>query len=163
MDKVITTALLTIAAVVAAVMVVNALLPALGRSGTSVLSSSRAASDIIKTDTEIVVVATLSTEIYVWIKNVGSSNILEIDKLDVFLEDGTGLTRMTYETGSPTNDCTYLPLANNWAYCYEDGQTLWTPTNTIKVIINLGSAPSGDYRIQIVTGNGVAAEKSFSV
>lgn len=165
MDKVITTAILSIAAVLAAVMVINAMLPALGESGSSVLSSSTAASEIIKTDTEIVVVATLSTEIYVWVKNVGSLDITEIDSMDVFLEVvGTGFTRMTYDTTSVTNNCTASPASTNqWLYCYEDGETLWNPTYTIRVIIELGSTPSGDYKIQIVTGNGVSAEKSFSV
>ena len=46
MDKVLVTTLLTMAAVVAAVMVVNTMLPALGRSTSAVLSSSTAATRV---------------------------------------------------------------------------------------------------------------------
>ena len=90
MDKVIVTALLTAASVIAAVMVVNVVLPAVGKSGSSVLSSSSAAADQIKTHIEIIAVATDTTGapevIYVWVKNVGASIITSIDKSDLFVD-----------------------------------------------------------------------------
>ena len=166
MDKVISTALLTIAAVLAAVMVINTMIPALGRSGGSVLSASTEAADIIKTDIEIISVLTASTEIYVWVKNVGVVDIVDIDKADVFLEDvgAASFTRMTYEIGSVTNDCTASPASTDeWVYCYEDGETLWKPNDTIKVTILLTGAPSGEYKVQFATSNGVTVDKTFSV
>ena len=72
MDKVLTTALLTIAAVVAAVMVVNAILPAVGTGSTSVVSSSRAAADRMKTAIEIIhATHTNGNGVLFWVKNVG--------------------------------------------------------------------------------------------
>ena len=94
MDKVIVTALLTMAGVIGAILVINTVLPALGRSGSSVLSSSSAASDIIKTDIKIIAVEATGTSVYVWVKNVGSGNVLAISRGDAFLEDvGTSFTR----------------------------------------------------------------------
>ncbi len=164
MDKVITTALLTLASVLVAVMALNVLLPAIGRSSTSVLSSSAASSSAIKTDIEIITVATSSAEVHLWVKNVGAVDITGIDGSDVFLEDvGTSFTRIAHEAGSPTNNCNYSPPANSWAFCYVGGETRWKPDNTIKVIIRLAAPPSGIYKVRVVTDNGVPGEKSFSV
>ena len=165
MDKVISTALLTIAAVLAAVMVINAMLPALGRSGGSVLSASTEAANIIKTDVEIISVLTVSSEVYVWVKNVGAADIKDIDKSDVFLEDvgAASFTRMTHDSGQD-GLCNYVPSTpDEWAYCIEDGATLWKPGNTIKITILLTGAPTGQYKVQFATSNGVSVDKTFSV
>ena len=103
MDKVITTALLTIAAVIASVMVVNTMVPALGRGSSSVVGSSAVSAEQIKTNVELLTVTAIATEIYVWVKNVGAVEILSIDDSDVFLEDvgAASFDRMPYEAPSP--------------------------------------------------------------
>ena len=163
MDKVVTTALLTIASLLAGVMVVNTILPALGRSGGSVLSSSTAASEIIKTEVEIISIAASSSQIVVWIKNVGAATIEEIEKSEVFVEDiGTSFTRIAHDSGQ-TGSCTFAPsTVNEWAYCVEDGEALWKTAGTVKIVILWSGAPSGLYQLQFVTANGVRAEKAFS-
>ena len=97
MDKVLVTTLLTMAAVVAAVMVVNTMLPALGRSSSAVLSSSSAAADRLKTDTEIIHVSTDTTGspelVYAWVKNVGAADILAITSSDLFFKTDTTFDR----------------------------------------------------------------------
>ena len=166
MDKVVTTALLTLAAVAAGIMVINALLPALGSSGGSILSSSNAASDQIKTNVAIIAVATdvPSAEIYVWIKNVGSNNIESIDLADVFLQTSASFNRIGYDTGSVTNDCDASPASTDqWMYCYEESEIIWKPKKTIKVTISVTSLPADEYAVQFTTNNGITAHKSFSV
>ena len=68
MDKVLTTALLTIAAVVAAVMVVNAILPAVSTGGTSLISSSRNEADRIGTSISIIRTTHINNLVRFWVK-----------------------------------------------------------------------------------------------
>ena len=166
MDKVITTALLTMGAVLASVMVINTMLPALGRSGGPVLSSSSAASEQVKTNVVVVAVLTdvPSAEIYAWIKNVGANEIESIDLSDVFLQTSAAFTRMTYDTTSVTNDCSASPASTGqWMFCYEGDETLWNTADTIKVTISVASLPADDYVVQFTTNNGVTAHKTFSI
>ena len=156
MDKVITTALLTMAAVVAAVLVINTMLPALGRSGSSLLSSSGAAADRIKTNVEIIAVSATSRSsvVEVWVKNVGVADLLAIDHSDVFIESPSELIRAIHGPGVPPN----------WTYAIEDvGGTILEPTRTAKLTITLASLPPGKYVLRFITNNGVQAEKAFSV
>ena len=135
MDKVLVTTLLTMAAVVASIMVINTVLPALGTSGSSVLSSSGAASDRIKTNIEIITVAGTvgATTTYAWIKNVGAANVLAVSQGDLFWQQGTtAITRIAYDTGdsTPASTCNEaLQPANTWRFCVEGGSdTIWKPS-----------------------------------
>ncbi len=155
MDKVLVTTLLTMAAVVAAVMVVNTMLPALGRSTSAVLSSSTAASDRLKTDTEIIHVATdtATYKVYAWVKNTGVAEITAIDSGDLFYKTSSTFDRLPYNSDSCT-DC--------WSYSIED-DTVWNPGVTIKVTVHLTTLPTGNYLVRFVTRNAVVAEKEFTV
>ena len=156
MDKVIATALLTIAAVIAAVMVVTAILPSVSRGGSSVISSSEAASELLETDIEIIATNGSTSTIQVWIKNVGAADIIAVNKSDVFLEDiGTTYTRMTYEDPQVASD--------TWRYAVLDGGTVWKPDTTVRVTITLPATAAGDYEVTFITFNGVEHKESFSV
>ena len=150
------------AAVVAAVMVINTMIPVLGSSGSSVLSSSSAASDRIKTNVEIIAVHSLATTttstISVWIKNVGAAEVLAIDLSDVFVQEGT----TSFQRYSYANT---LDLeADSWTYEIQDSQPSWKPSTTIKLTIAFsGLMASGDYIVKFTTNNGVGDEESFSV
>ena len=145
------------AAVVAAVMVVNTMLPALGRSTSAVLSSSSAAAKRLKTDTEIIHIATDTTGspeiVYAWVKNVGAADIDAITSSDLFFKTSTTFDRLPYNA-SCGNDC--------WSYSIED-DTVWKPGVTVKITINLTTLAAGDYLVRFVTFNAVAAEKEFTV
>ena len=164
MEKVIATALLTAAAVVATVMIINALLPSVGRGGSAIRSSSQAVSSQIETDVDIIAVDANSNPVIVWIKNVGAANVLAINLSNVFIEEiDTSFTSMTYDTAADET-CSYTPPSTNeWAFCIEGGATSWKPGDTVRITITL-SAPltPGDYKVQFITNNGVEAEKSFS-
>lgn len=143
------------AAVVAAIMVVNTMLPALGRSTSAVLSSSTAASDRLKTNTEIIHIATDTStfKVYAWVKNVGAAEITAIDASDLFYKTSTSFDRLPYNAAACTG-C--------WSYSIED-DTIWRPGATIKVTVHLTSLAAGDYMVRFVTHNAVAAEKEFTV
>ena len=158
MDKVLVTTLLTMAAVVAAVMVVNTMLPALGRSTSAVLSSSTAASNRLKTDTEIIHIATdtATFKVYAWIKNTGASEITAIDSGDLFYKTSTTFDRL------PWDDDASCPASSCWSYIIED-DTVWNPGVTIKVTVHLTTLPTANYLVRFVTRNAVVAEKEFTV
>lgn len=154
MDKVITTALLTTAAVVAAIMVINAILPSLGRSSGALTESSGSAADRIKTDIDVIHVSssTSTSQVFVFVKNVGSHTILAISDADVFLKTATTYDRLPYGSGAQT-----------WSYALQGGYTAWKPGATLKITLQLTSLTSGDYEVRIITQNGVSAVKAFSV
>ena len=159
MDKVLTTALLTIAAVVAAVMVVNAVLPALGTGSGSVVTSSRAAADRIKTAIEIIH-ATYDgdKEVHFWVKNVGSTDIQNIEVSDVFVRDSS---ENRVEWNSNLKSCPPTTEPYEWFYTYEGTQS-WTPSATIRITVCYNSKPSSEpSRVRFTTPNGKTAEKSF--
>ena len=153
MDKVLVTTLLTMAAVVAAVMVVNTMLPALGRSSSAVLSSSAAASNRLKTDTEIIHISTDTSSflVYAWVKNVGATDIIAITSSDLFFKTATTFDRLPHGSG-----------AQYWEYSIED-DTVWRPGVTIKITVHLTSLAAGDYLVRFVTHNAVTADKEFTV
>ena len=165
MDKVITTAVLTVAGVIAAVMVVSTMIPVTGRSSASVVASSAAAAAQIKTDVEIVTVTAISDEVYVWVKNVGAADIDSIDDSDVFVQDvGASYDRFTVNIEDLSPDCDAAgPTAGNWNYCKEEAWDVWKPGRTLKLTITLSGAALGEYLVRFVTSNGVAIEKTFSV
>ena len=154
------------AAVVAAVMVINTMIPVLGSSGSSVLSSSGAAAEQIKTDVEIIAVHSVTSSgtstISLWIKNVGAVEVLAIDLSDVFVQEGnTTFARYSYDPGAAE-----ALTAGEWTYEIQDAATSWIPRATIKVTIEFSGemgVASRDYIVQFTTNNGIIDEETFSL
>lgn len=157
MDKVLTTTLLTMAAVVAAIMVINTMLPAIGSSSGSILGGASSASERIGTDVEIINVSTSSTEVYVWVKNVGVENVLAIASGDLFFGKVTeSFDRIAHTDEGAGGD--------SWASEFTDASdTIWKPTSTIKITITLATLSSGDYTVRFITSNSVFDDYDFSV
>ena len=153
MDKTITTALLIIASVIAAVALTNAILPAVSRGSSAVLTSSQGVADRVRTDLSIVFAGgdTADTRIDVWIKNVGTERVDGIDSGDLFLTTPSEIKRIPYQTG-----------VENWTYTFETG-TEWVQAITIKVVVELSTLPIGQYIVKYVAPNGAVTEKTFSV
>ena len=156
MDKTITTALLVIAGIVATLALINAVLPAAGKSSSALLVANSDASDRIKTDIEIVFAmgSTGDSEIIFWAKNVGSKAIKVIDDSDVFLTTPTTVTRVPY-TGSASAD-------PRWDYTIENG-TQWSKSVTIKVALHMDSVSTGVHEITFTVYNSINATKEFSI
>ena len=162
MEKVIATALLTAAAVVATVMIINALLPSVSRGGSAIQSSSQASSSQIETDIDIIAVDANGTTVTVWIKNVGAANVLAINLSNLFIEEiDTSFTSITFE-GEDASCPGATPAVDQWRFCREGGATSWKPGDTVRFTITLAAPAAGDYKVQFITNNGVEAEKSFS-
>lgn len=158
MDKAITTIMITVASVVAMLVVVNAIMPAVTGTSSAITSSGAALDDRIKSDIEVVH-ATGETDgfaAYIWVKNVGASNLAAIDRVDVFFGPENAVQRVRY--GGP--GC----LAPCWEFTIENADR-WEPTATLLVTLNLDSAlaPSTTYYIKVVLPNGVYDARYFAL
>ena len=151
MDKVLVTLLLIIAGVVCSLVVINAVYPAITGSSGALADAAGKINDRIRSQIEVVEIAHQSTNVYIWVKNVGSSRIGAIESSDIFWGPQGNFARITY--GGST--------APYWDYIIEN-DTRWGPTATLKITIHLASPPSGTNFFKIVIPNGISSEKSYS-
>ncbi len=160
MDKAITTGLLLIASVVAAIALINAVIPAVSDSSGALTAANASAADRIRTDIEIVHVASdagvvAEDQILVWVKNIGPNKIPLIESSDIFLTTPTTVKRLAHGSSSG---------AEYWDYVVENG-TDWTRAVTVKMTLHLAddSVTSGSYSVSVAVYNAVSAAKDFSV
>ena len=160
MDKAITSGLLIIASVIAAMALINAVIPAMSESSGALVTANSAAADRIRTDIEVVHVATDTSsgsedQIIVWVKNIGLSKIAPIESGDVFLTTPSDVKRLSHGSSSG---------AEYWDYTIENG-TEWTRTVTVKMTLHLANASvtAGGYNVIVNVYNSVNASKDFSV
>ena len=151
MDKAVVTILLMIAGLVCSLVIFNTVYPAVNRGASALSSMSSKIDDRIKSRIEIVETASEDNKVYVWIKNVGSSNIGGIEQSDVFLGQTGAIERIPYNAGTPRLE---YSIENN---------TECIPTATIKITIHLVDNPSGNYYIKFVIPNGISDEHQFSI
>ncbi len=156
MEKAITTGLLIIASVVATIALINAVIPALGKSSGALVTANAAASDRIKTDIEILHATgdTSAKTVTFWVKNIGTTTIKDITASDIFLDTPTSVSRLSYTSGC-SSDC--------WDYVLEGGAIDWRNSETVKFTVTLSSLASGVYSVQLSVFNGVSADKDFSI
>ena len=151
MDKIIVTLLLIIAGVVCSIVVINAAYPAITGSSGAIADAASKIDDRIRSQVEVIEIAHQDSDVYVWVKNVGSSRIGSIESSDIFFGLQGNFSRITH--GGST--------APYWDYSIEN-DTKWGPTATVKITIHLESAPSGTYYFKIVLPNGISDEESYS-
>jgi len=170
MDKVLSTVLLVIAAVVTAAMVINAVYPAVGISVSALNSVSAKAADRVRSQASIIhAVGELDQngnwqdtnsngtfDIFIWVKNTGTITIDNMENGDVFLGSSGNWVRVPHEDYAGG---TYP----RWNYTVENGSE-WMQAATLKICLSYnGALPSGEYRIKIIIPNGIADEYIFSM
>ena len=159
-DKVITTALLVIASIVAAIALINAVLPALGKSTSALATANSEAAARIKTDIDVIhATGDTSGTITVWVKNVGTQVIHSVKDSDVIITKPSaagGVKRLSYTSGGCTSP------SECWDFTIEDSAPDWSRADTVKFTLTT-SVTSGSYTISIAAPNGVNATKDFSV
>jgi hypothetical protein len=157
-EKAITTILLTIASVVAMLVVISTIFPAVSRTSGSILSAGSALDDRIKSEIEIIHAtgADGSSTATAWVKNIGASNLRAIDRTDVFFGEDTDFQRIPY--GGP--GC----AAPCWEESIENATT-WEPTATLRITINLASpmTAGSTYYVKVVLYNGAADARYFTL
>jgi archaeal flagellar protein FlaG len=171
MDKVLSTILLVVAAVVCVVLVINAVYPAITSSSGALSSISASMNERIKTQVKIIHatgelnssgnwVDTNSNgdfDVLVWIKNIGIESVDDIGRCDVFLSGNdtiwTWIPYVDYADGS-------FP---QWSYRIENG-TEWGAATTLMIDIHYSSPlSSGQYNVKVMVPNGVSDEYDFSM
>ena len=154
MDKTIITSILIIAGVVSAVMVFQALYPAVQQSSEAMASMERRIGDQMKSQIEIIHAAgDGGSNAYIWVKNTGSTPVKAVDRCDVFFGPEDDFSRLDHkDDGGPT------PY---WEWSVENDAD-WNPTATLLVTVTYGSSLSGRYFVKVATPNGVSDEYYFS-
>lgn len=167
MDKVITTMLLLIAGVIATVVVINSIMPAVQRAGSDITAASDVAGNRIRSDVRIIEISANDTDdfVQIWAKNTGASRLVAIDRSDVFFGPVNDFTRAVYDEtsecpspGSPprTVDC--------WQYTIE-GDTKWFISSTVRITVYLSYnlAAGTEYVVTFVLYNGIIVTTTFTV
>lgn len=158
MDKAITTTLLILAGVVCVIFVFSNVFPMVNRSSQAMVSMADDMNDRMKTRISIVHAASSTDRktVYIWVKNVGESRILDIGQSDLFFGEETDFNRVPYIDNAGG---TYP----QWQYQIEN-DTEWRTTATIKITITYENAPgAGTYFVKIIIPNGTDAEYYFSM
>jgi archaellum component FlaG (FlaF/FlaG flagellin family) len=171
MDKVLSTILLVVAAVICVTLVINAVYPAITSSSGALSSVSARMNERIKSQIDIIhATGELDSDgvwqdtnsngyfdVIVWVKNIGTEEIVDVKRCDVFLNGN-----QTVWAWIPHN---YYASGEypQWDYEIENG-TEWGIATTTRIEISYESPlASGEYRIKILIPNGVSDEYYFGM
>ena len=158
MDKAITTALLIVAGVVCMIFVFNSVYPMVNRSSQAMVSMAEQVDERMKSRINIVHAANSADRksVYVWVKNVGTQRIVEIDQSDLFFGQEDNFERIPY-TGDAGGSYPH------WSYGIEN-DTEWKTSATVNITISYDTDPgAGTYYIKMVIPNGISDEYYFSM
>lgn len=170
MENSIVTAFAIIAAVVCAVLVFNAIYPAVVRSSDAMTALGYRTSERLRHQVRIIHAAgeldSSQTwqdgngdgdfDVFVWVKNLGSTRIAAVESCDLFFGPEGAFVRVPHASAAAGS------------YPYWTGEveqdTWWDPTCTLKVIIHHASTLSSQrYFVKIVLPNGISDELVFSL
>jgi len=160
-EAAITTAIITIACVICAVMLISAIYPTMHRATSSVITTSAKLGERIETSVEIIAEANETSYEYVWVKNTGSSQLApsDIECSDIFFGEIGNFQRLSYDADLAPAPCWNYSIEND-----NNGNGRWDTGETVKITINCSSnIGSGDYYFKIVLYNGVSDEDTFSI
>ncbi len=170
MDKTITTTFMVVISVIAAVMVSNAILPAVTRSRDAMVSMRGRLDDRIKSKIVLIHAAgeldsdslwqdTNSNgnfDVFIWSKNVGAVRIAAVNNLDVFFGPEGNFARIPHVDQA---NGTYP----RWEWAIENDSN-WNPTATVKITISFASTLASErYFLKVVLPNGVSDSIYFSM
>ena len=155
MEKAITSALLIIASIIAAMALINAVIPAASKSSGALLMANSTAADRIKTDIEIVHASgdDTSNKVTLWVKNIGTKTIVPVSASDVILTTPSDVLWLPYVSGC-SSEC--------WDYPVEDSGSDWKQSVTVKFTLST-SVTAGVYTVAVSVVNAVGAVTDFSV
>jgi hypothetical protein len=157
-DKAITTALLIVAGVVCMIFVFNSVYPMINRSSQAMTSMAEQVDERMKSRINIVHAANNSTRtlVYLWIKNVGTQRILDVEESDLFFGQEDDFDHVPYVEDAGSD----YP---RWSFELENDSE-WKTSATIKVTITYSSDPgAGTYFAKFIIPNGIFDEFYFSM
>jgi flagellar protein FlaG len=147
-----------VAGVVAIMAVINAVLPAVGRTSGALVATADVVDQRISSQIEIIhATGEVGTPTaHVWVKNVGAATQSPLDMIDLFFGPEDDFSRIPYGGASCTAPC--------WEYDLEN-DTTWVPTATLHISIhwdqNLQTGVV--YYVKVVSPNGVDDAKLFTL
>jgi len=156
LDKAITTTFMVIVSVILAVMVFNAVYPAVIQSSDAMINMKSRVDERLKSQIEIIHATGNGIYAFVWVKNIGSLRIAAIERSDVFFGPETNFDRILHDDETP--DTPY------WTYEVEGSGSEWVPRATLMITVtNSSSLIDGTrYFVKVVAPNGVSDEYYFS-
>jgi hypothetical protein len=151
LDKIIVTALLMTAGVISAIMLFNAVYPAVNQGTDAITNMQYRIGDRMKSQIDILHAAQAGGVVTIWVKNTGDTRIAGVESSDLFFGPDGNFARIPYGAGSP-----------HWEYIVENGAA-WLPRATLRVVI-YGFSPlsSGRYYIKLTLPNGISGENHTS-
>ncbi|MBN1314724.1 MAG: hypothetical protein JXA42_04630 [Anaerolineales bacterium] len=154
MDKTIITAFLIVAGVLSAIVLFNAVYPAVVRGGEAMAQMENRIGDRLQSQIKIIHATASGNSAYVWVKNIGSMRLITYENIDVFFGLEGDFSRIPQGFGAGTR---------YWIGELENNDR-WDPSTTLKITIvdQSGSLPSGRYFIKVVIPNGISDESYFS-
>jgi hypothetical protein len=140
------------------IFVFNSVYPMLNRSSQAMSSMAETIDERMKSRINIVHAANNATrtEVYLWIKNVGTQRILAIEESDLFfgLEDNFVLVPNVIDAGE-----TYP----RWEFSLVNDD-VWETSATVKITITYESDPGeGTYFVKFIIPNGISDDYYFSM
>ena len=147
--------LLIVSGVVASLAIFNGLYPAITRSSGAITSATTKVGDRIESRIEIIQIGDNgTTDVEIWVKNVGTVDIDSIGYTDIFFGPEGNFYRVDYGGETPPY----------WDYQLEGSNSEWKPTVTCKITVHLSSALSaGTHLVKVVIPNGIFDQTTFSV
>lgn len=143
-----------IAGVTSSLAIFNGVYPAVSQSSSSIMQATVTASDRIESRVAIIQVGNSAFAAEAWIKNIGTSEVNDVGKLDVFF----GPIDDFYRVNNGGQSTPY------WEYNLEGGATRWGQATTLHLTIHPTEALSpGIYMLKIVLANGISDQTTFGV
>jgi hypothetical protein len=158
LDKAITTALLIIAGVVCMIFLFNSVYPMINRSSEAMTSMAETVDERMKSRINIVHAANNAgrTEVYLWVKNVGTQMIDSVEESDLFFGEEDSFNRIPNVADSPV-------LHPSWDYELVNDDR-WGTSATIKITITYDVDPgAGTYFAKFIIPNGISDDFYFSM
>lgn len=162
MDKTITTALLIIISMILGLMLFNSAYPAIMDGSDAITNLAGNAEDRMKSQIKVIhATGELDSDgnwqdtdgngqfdVFIWVKNVGSTSIRPLEALDVFFGQEASFVRITHQDSTASFPYWFDTL---------EGATAWDPSETLKITVQYSfPLPSGRYFYRITIPNGVS-------
>lgn len=170
MDKVVVTSFTIIAAIVCAVVLFQAVYPAVARGSDAIAVAQsrvgerlRSQVSLVHTTSELDGLGTWQDvnsnglfDVFVWAKNLGELRVEAIESCDLFFGPEGNFQRIPDQAEAGGN----YPY---WTYELENGDH-WDPTRTLKITVHFSSLLASDrYFVKLVLPNGVSDDQYLSM
>jgi flagellar protein FlaG len=160
-QEVMSSALLMIATIIAAVALINAVFPSIYSMAGSISTTTGTVNDRMKSDIKFIYETTdQGHNLTVWLKNTGKTQLVpsSFNNTDIFFgETSSAMTRAVLNAST----------APSWTFAIEndDSNGRWDPGETLRIDIlsDQTFTPGNDYKIRAVLYNGVFCEDYFTV